>query len=196
MRPAWPRPEFLKQRRGAPALAWLWAATGAAVLALTVNDGLGLRQQIETHGARLAQANQVLARAAPLRASAAQAGAARAELDAMRAAQRVAARLDHPWGQILASVESETPPGLHWLMFEHDSERPELRFEGLAPDAATVLRLVDRLAARPGWSEVALGRLLAPDPRESVTAGPGWRFEIRAAIDAKRIAAAWPEAVR
>lgn len=196
MKPPWPRPEFLAQRARAPALAWFWAATGALVLAVTVSEGLDLRQQIDTQAARLAQANQRLARAAPPRATAATAGQARTELDALRAAQRVAARLDHPWGQILASIESETPPGLHWLLFDHDSERPELRFEGLAPDTATVLRLVDVLAARPGWSEVALGRLQAPDPREAATAGQGWRFEIRASIDAQRIAAARREPVR
>jgi hypothetical protein len=170
-------------------MAWWWAATGALVFGLIVNDALDLRAQIATQDARLALANQRLARVAPERGRSPSPGAARAELDAMRAAQRVAARLDHPWGQILASIEAETPPGLHWLMFEHDSERPELRLEGLAPDAATALQLVDMLAARPGWSEVALSRLQAPDAREAVTAGPGWRFEIRASIDAQRIAA-------
>lgn len=186
MKRAWPRPEFLARRSGTPALAWWWAATGAAVFALVVNDGLALREQIETQGARLAQANQRLTKAAPQRGRAAPADAAKGELDALRAAQRVAARLDHPWGQILASIESETPPGLHWLIFDHDSERRELRFEGLAPDAATVLHLVDVLAARPGWSEVALSRLQAPEVRESGSAGSGWRFEIRAGIAAAR----------
>lgn len=191
----WPRPDFLARRSRPPALAWLWAVTGALVLAATAADALAERRAVELQAARLAQATQRATRvsrpaASPAAAAAAASVDTKADADAIRAARRLVDRLNHPWDQILSNLEAEAPAGLQWLVFDHDSDSPELRLEGAAPDVATALRLVDMLAARPGWSEVALSRLQAPDPRDSVALGPLWRFELHAVIDAQRVAAA------
>jgi hypothetical protein len=114
---------------------------------------------------------------------------AKNDTETVRVARRVLARLDHPWGQILSGIESETPAGLQWLVFDHAANSPELRFEGQAPDIATVLQLVDLLSARAGWSDVVLARLQAPEARDASGAAPVWRFEIQAVVDAGRIAA-------
>ena len=197
MKARWPQPDFLATRRGPPRLAWLWAATGAAVLAVTLFEGLALQRDVEAQQARLAQATQRVANAAmkrstaPAFASTASADA-KAEAGAIDAAQRVAAQLNHPWGALLSSIEAETPAGLQWLLFDHDSDSPELRLEGLGSDVASVLSVVDVLASRAGWSQVALSRLQAAEgaPARGTAGGAGWRFELRAVIDAPRIAAA------
>jgi len=185
----WPRPDFVVRRSRPPALAWVWAATGALVLATTAADGLAGRRDVERQAARLAHASQRASRVAPPPAAPAATLGAKTDADAIRAARRLVDRLNHPWDQILANLEAEVPEGLQWLVFDHDSDSPELRLEGAAPDAATALHLVDMLAARPGWSEVALSRLQAPDPRDSAAVVPLWRFEMHAVIDAQRIAA-------
>lgn len=186
----WPRPEFLAIRPRVPALAWAWAATGVLALSATIGEGLAWQGRIDAQAARLATAKRRLASAAPATSRATLTdNAVRTDADAVRAARRVLALLDHPWGQILSSVESDTPAGLQWLLFDHASDSPELRFEGLAPDVATVLQLVDVLSARAGWSDIVLGWLQAPDAREGSSPGPLWRFEIQAVVDARRIAA-------
>lgn len=197
MKAHWPQPDFLATRRSPPRLAWLWAATGAVVLAVTLFEGLALQHDVDAQQARLSQATQRAAKAAPKRptalaASATATGDARAEAAAIDAAQRVAAHLNHPWGNILASIEAETPAGLQWLVFDHDSDSPELRLEGLGRDVASVLAVVDVLSSRAGWSQVALSRLQATEgtPARDAAGATGWRFELRAVIDAARIAAA------
>lgn len=189
MTPRWPRPEFLEARRRAPALAWIWAAAGVLALAASLGDGLAWHGRIDAQAKRLAIATQGRAGTAPAVSRAPVPADRKTDADAVRAAKHVLALLDHPWGQILASVESETPPGLQWLLFDHASDGPELRFEGLAPDIATVLQLVDVLSARAGWSDVVLGRLQASDARDGSGAGSPWRFEFHAVIDARRIVA-------
>ena len=199
MKARWPQPDFLVLRRGPPRLAWAWAATGAVVLAMTLFDGLALQRHVDAQQARLSTATQRVAAAAtaaaPRRptarvASTATSGDARAEAAAIDAAQRVAAHLNHPWGSLLASVEAETPTGLQWLVFDHDSDSPELRLEGWGSDVASVLSVVDVLSSRVGWSQLALSRLQAADGAQAPDAagGTGWRFELRAVIDAARIA--------
>ena len=197
MKAPWPQPDFLSTRRSPPRLAWLWAATGAVVLAVTLFEGLALQHDVDAQQARLTQATQRAAKAAPKRltapaASATATGDARAEAAAIDAAQRVAAHLNHPWGNILASIEAETPAGLQWLVFDHDSDSPELRLEGLGRDVASVLAVVDVLSSRAGWSQVVLSRLQATEgtPARDAAGATGWRFELRAVIDAARIAAA------
>lgn len=189
MTACWPRPNFLATRRGPPALAWLWAATGVAVLALTLVEVVGERQHAETQAARLALATQRIARNASVSAASVTPVDAKVNAAAIGAARRVSERLAHPWGRILANVESETPTGLQWLMFDHDSGSADLRFEGLAPDVATALQLADLLSARIGWSDVVLGRLQIDDARGGASGSTPWRFEIRAVIDAHRMAA-------
>ena len=199
----WPRPEFLTLPARPPALAWVWAATGALVLAATVVEAMDLQQQIEDHGSRLSKATQQNLRLAGTAASrsvvpvAPQSTAGSAQ--AMRAAQQVAHDLAHPWGLILASVESETPAGLQWLLLDHGVDSPELRLEGLAPDVASVMNLVDALSARVGWSNVVAGRLqapVAPDTREAAAPGPRWRFELSAVVNAKQVDTAPTDAGR
>jgi hypothetical protein len=201
MKARWPQPDFLATRSGPPRLAWAGAATGAVVLAMTLFDGLALQRHVDAQQARLSTATQrvaaavAAAAAAPRRptarvASTETSGDARAEAAAIDAAQRVAAHLNHPWGSLLASVEAETPTGLQWLVFDHDSDSPELRLEGWGSDVASVLSVVDVLSSRVGWSQLALSRLQAADGAQARDAagGTGWRFELRAVIDAARIA--------
>ena len=195
----WPQADFLRAtaRPRRPLLAWLWATSSVALLiasgaeAIVTQRGNDARtQQLTRAGQRVAKAGaSASAVSVPSATSNSNSNSnsispATATVDTVRAAQRVRAQFDHPWASILASLEAETPAGLQWLRFDHDSAGPELRFEGLAPQRGDVLELVDRLAARVGWSEVALGRLAAPDSRDG-----RWRFEIRAVVDAARIAA-------
>lgn len=203
MKARWPRPEFLALPARPAALAWLWAATGALMLAATLVEAAELQQQIDDHGSRLSQATQQnlrLARSAAPRSVvpiASQSSASSAQ--AVRAAQQVAHDLAHPWGAILAGIESETPAGLQWLLLDHGVDSPDLRLEGLAPDVAIVMNLVDALSARVGWSNVVASRLqapVAPDPRESAAPGPRWRFELSAVVDAKQVDAAPTDAGR
>lgn len=200
----WPQPDFLGSRRRIPVLAWVWAATGALVLAVSVTEVVVRQQGIDEQVMRLAKATQRLAKATPVRASQLPMNVvnvvnvvngnpasdnSKGEADAIRAAQRVLTQIGHPWGQILTTVEAETPTGLQWLLFDHASDSPDLRLEGQAPDVSTVLQLVNTLSVRPGWSGVALTRLQAPDPRDAnAAAAPArWRFEINAVVDAQRI---------
>ncbi len=185
----WPRPEFLVARRRIPALAWAWAATGVLALVATVGEGLAWQGRSDAEAARLTTATQRIAGAAPAASRPDAPAVAKADVEAVRAAKQVLARLDHPWGPIISSVEAETPAGLQWLTFDHAADNPALSFEGLAPDIATVLQLVDMLSARAGWSDVVLARWQAPETRDTPGAVPLWRFEIRAAVDARRIAA-------
>ena len=203
MKTRWPRPEFLALPARPPALAWVWAATGALVLAVTVVEAAGLQQQIDEQGSRLSKATQQtlrLTRSAPPRSVVPVAVSSTADsAQAVRTAQQVAHDLAHPWGAILASVESETPAGLQWLLLDHGVDSPDLRLEGLAPDVASVMNLVDALSARVGWSNVVAGRLqapVAPDTREAAAPGPRWRFELSAVVTAKQVDAAPTEAGR
>ena len=114
--------------------------------------------------------------------------------DAIRAAQRVLAQLAHPRGQLLATVEAETPADLQWMLLDHAVDSPDLRFEGQAPDASIALQMVDALSVRPGWSAVALTRLQAPELRDATAVpgpflAPNWRFEIAAVVNAQRVSA-------
>lgn len=205
----WPRPDFLAPRRRVPALAWVWAATGALVLAVSVTEAVLMQQTVAAQGAQLVKARQHLAKVTPARPDSSLANRANVnprsvdprnvdpsgDAEAIRAAQRVLAQLAHPWGQILATVEAETPAGLQWLLLDHASDNPDLRFEGQAPDVSAALQVVDGLSMRPGWSGVALTRLQAPDlpaPRGAVAVvvtPANWRFEITAAVNAQRVAA-------
>lgn len=197
MKARWPRPEFLSLPSRPPALAWVWAGTGALVLAATVVDAVGLQRQIDVQGLRLSKAAQRTARTTPPRAAPVAVFNAANSPQAVRAAQQVAHDLAHPWGPILASVESETPRGLQWLLLDHGVDSPDLRLEGLAPDVASVMGLVDALSARVGWSNVVASRLQAPaaaDSREPAAPGPRWRFELSAVVDAKQIDAARTDA--
>ena len=197
----WPRPDFLAPRRAAPVLAWVWAAAGALVLAVSVTEAVLMQQAVAAQRGQLTKAAQHLAKltqVTPARSNLTLANratvdsSADADADAIRAAQRVLAQLAHPWGQILATVEAETPAGLQWMLLDHAVDSPDLRFEGQAPDASTALQMVDALSVRPGWSAVALTRLQAPDQHDA-TAVPGpvpsWRFEIAAVVNPQRVSA-------
>ena len=197
MKTRWPRPEFLALPARPPALAWIWAATGALVLAATVVEAMGLEQQIDDQRSRLSKATQRAVRSPPPGSVVPVAvGSTAGSGLAVRTAQQVARDLAHPWGAILASVESETPAGLQWLLLDHGVDSPDLRLEGLAPNVASVMGLVDALSARVGWSNVVASRLQAPDARVLAAPGPRWRFELSAVVDAKQIDATATEAGR
>ena len=199
----WPRPDFLAPRRAAPVLAWVWAATGALVLAVSVTEAVLMQQAVAGQRGQLAKATQRLAKVTqvtPARSNSTLANRATVDLSAntdayaIRAAQRVLAQLAHPWGQILATVEAETPAGLQWMLLDHAVDSPDLRFEGQASDASIALQMVDALSVRPGWSAVALTRLQAPELRDATAVpgpfpAPNWRFEIDAVVNAQRVSA-------
>jgi hypothetical protein len=177
----WPQPDFLSHASRAPALAWWLAITGALVLALNVADALALRADIAEQNTRLSRATQRIAAVKPPRA-AASANTGTSDRDGLRSALQVTGRLAHPWGELLATLEASTPADVHWLRFEHDSERPDLRLEGQARDVASVLWVVEELSARVGWSDVVVTRLQAADAREVAGGGSGLRFEIAARL--------------
>ena len=206
----WPQPDFLRAtaRPCRPLLAWLWAACGVALLVAIGTEAVVAQRANEARAQQLARAEMRVAKAraatpvvrqaladwtalagasAPAVAtgstglSGAVAIAAVDPVTALRAAQRVRAQLDHPWASVLSSLEGETPTGLQWLHFDHDSASPELRVEGLSAQRDSGLELVEQLSARVGWSDVVLGRLQAP---EASAPGAQWRFDIRARVDA------------
>ena len=187
----WPQPDFLAGTPRRPALAWWCGAAGLVVAALALNDWLAARHDLDVQRDRLARATQrsVSAIARPRVAAS---GPLVPEADAIRAAQRVVDRIDHPWDRILANVEAETPEGLQWLELEHDADEATLRLDGAAGDVRSVLQVVDNLSDRPGWSDVVLGRLRAADAHELAASTPPWHFELHAAIDARRLALARP----
>ena len=195
MKTTWPRPDFLAQAPRRPALAWLWGIAALAVVAVSLGDWVAARRDLYMERERLARATQrtTVVRSRPrAAASTSSASASASELDARRAAQSVVDRIAHPWDRILANVEAETPDGLQWLEFTHDADEPGVHLEGAAAEVPDVLRFVDNLSGRAGWSDVVLGRLRTADGRETTPSGPRWRFELRAGVDARRIALARP----
>jgi hypothetical protein len=196
MKATWPRPDFLSHAAPhRPAIAWLWCAAALVVAVLALDDWRVARQELDAQRARLARALQ-RAPAAELRPRAPASATQASDFDAARAAQAVADRIGHPWDQILANMEIETPAGLQWLAFDHDADESTVRLEGAAGDIATVLRFVDSLGDHAGWSDVVLGRLRAGEARDAMPGLPAWRFELRAAVDARRIALARPTGER
>ena len=182
----WPQPDFLSRGTHPPALAWLLAGTGALVLALSLVDAWALRADIAEQSARLSKASQRNAAAKPPRNAGHTTSSDTTDRDGPRSAALVMDRLVHPWGELLATLEASTPAGVQWLRLDHDSERPEVRLEGQAPDVASVLQAVEELSARAGWSEVVLTRLQAAETREAA-ARSGLRFEIAARLAAPRV---------
>ena len=205
LNPHWPRPNFLVTSSATPRLAWLWLATAAAVFAVTAHEFWTLKGSAATLTQTLARAENgskqsATATATPTNATvnpsgtAINDGARRSQLsiDAPRKAQAAVRQLDHPWAQILSTLEMETPPGLQWLAFDRSADSVELRFEGLAPNGDVALDLVTRLSARKGWTEVVLSRLQAPQPLKVDASGAPavpalWRFEIKAQVGGKEI---------
>lgn len=184
MRVDWPRPDFVAPRPRPPALAWVLAAVAMLVLGLLLSEVVELRRGSETHERRAAElGGRTLGTAGPpaRRASEPASGA-----QSPTAARHVADLIDHPWGPLLTVIESETPAGIQWLAIDHDADSPQVRLEGTSLDAATALQVVDALSARAGWSDVILSRLQLAGTRGSAAM---WQFEIRAAIDARRVAA-------
>jgi hypothetical protein len=171
MKPNWPRPDFLPTSTRPAWLAWLWLATAVLVLGTVLRDGLALQTQVDSQAQEQAQRQARTPRATPATPVSVRSGtaviSASQKNDAAVKANTVVRQLDHPWGRILFTLESETPPGMQWLLFDHNAGSPELRFEGLAPSSDMVLDTVNRLSARRGWSEVVLSRLQAPGARAS-----------------------------
>lgn len=184
----WPQPDFLAGPPRPPTLAWLWAATGLAVLALTLQDGLALQAELDEQGALLSQVSAQAARRPPR--GSAPANVALAELEAAKAARALAQRLAYPWGEVLGSVEAATPPGVKWLSLEHTLDQADLRMAGQAADVASALRLVERLSAQPQWVGVVMTRLQLPEVGEGHD-GTALRFELAA-----RARAATPAGLR
>jgi hypothetical protein len=144
-----------------------------------LSDGLALHTQVKSQVQEQAQRQTQAQRTGPATAAATAlslrgrtAASSAQNNDAAVKANTVVQQLDHPWGRILYTLETETPAGMQWLLFDHHVNSPELRFEGVAPNSDMVLDTVNRLSGRRGWSEVVLSRLQAPDARASATPDP------------------------
>jgi len=180
-RPAWPRPDFLAPRTVVSARVWLVGAASVAVLLTAALEFMSLRDQTAGETERLAlweRASSTSQRTAAVQQR--QRGGNAADTAPLRLAHQWSQHLRHRWPEVFEAVESSTRGGVQWLSLAHDSEQPDVRLEGLSPDAATALAMVDTLATRPGWSGVVLTRLSVP---EGTTGISGLRFEIAARLE-------------
>lgn len=178
----WPQPDFLPRRQRSARLAWALLGCGVLVFAVAANEWRGVRAaqaeaslqlqrwQRAARPALAPVATPVVTPVATLRSGDA---AGRASADA---AQALARRLEHPWQALFEATERAAPSGLHWLRMEHDSERGDLRLEGIAPNRDSLLVTLEALVANSNWHDVMLLRVEAG---EGVAAG-GVRFEMRA----------------
>jgi hypothetical protein len=87
--------------------------------------------------------------------------------------------LRYPWPRLLAVVDEVALPGVQWLALQHQIGQPELRLEGLVPDAEVAAALVAALASQPGWTTATLTRLGRAEGAQGVS---GLRFEISTRI--------------
>jgi hypothetical protein len=172
---SWPRPDFLSRGPRTPAWAWALAAAAVLVLGVATFEGMALRERLATERERLATWESESAKRRPAVPRGGTTAARGAELLGLAAAhsQRVA----FPWPSVFETLESLSATGVRWLGWDLDSGRADLRLEGVASDARTVLGIVDVLARRPGWEQVVLTRMAAgPAGTE------GLRFEITARL--------------
>ena len=183
----WPQPDFLGESQRRPVVAWLFALVGVLVAGMSLDDCLAARHELVAQRERLARVTLNSTAMMP-RTQRTAVHNPISDADALRDAQRIADRIDHPWDRILANLEAESPAGLQWLQFDHDADESTLSLDGASSDVETVMQLVDNLSDRPGWSDVVLGRLRAAETREAVATPPSWHFELHATIDARRIA--------
>ena len=183
----WPRPDFLVRPTRRPVVVWAFAFCAIVSAALATRDWMAATRERDVQRERLSRGVDHAPAVRPAIRPVAPDGVV-ASADALRAAQLVVDRLDHPWDRILANVEAETPDGVQWLQLDHDAGDTTLSLDGTAGDVRTVLQLVDNLSDRPGWSDVVLGRLRTVDAHELATKAALWRFELHATVDAHRIA--------
>lgn len=180
---ALPQPDFLGPRVARSPLAWPLAAVGALALALAGSSlwgsqqGLGEAQrQMLLNKAQIGPVTLPTSRPAATRPTPAQ---AQAQAQPSRAAAEVQALLQTAWEPLLANVEQAgaQAQGLSWLGLDYSAGRNELRLEGLTQDKLMALKLVDRLAAAPGWQGVVLSRFQTGEQGLS-----GQRFELSAKL--------------
>lgn len=171
-------PDFARPP-AAPLRPWAqraFAATALAVLALAVHDAWSVRDAGE---AALAEGDAV-----PLaRPRAAFETAAAAESRAASASDPLAtaARLQHPWHQLFAAVESTALDG-EWLVLEHRAQQAAFRLGGLASSSAQAMATARALAAADGVDDALVSRV------EPVTGGRH-AFEISGRLEASRAGA-------
>lgn len=187
--PGLPQPDFLPRASARSPLAWPLAAVGALVLATaawSAWEAHAQRAEAQALVARL-QAGPALAR--PLPAATPRRGPDEAQQRQLRAAAEVQGLLLQPWGLLLSNVEQAGAgdAAIAWLGLDYQAARQELRLEGISPDQAQALRLVERLAAAPGWGEVVLSRFQAAGEGQS-----GQRFDLAARLRPERLAADLP----
>jgi hypothetical protein len=178
--------DFVARPRSAPWPAWLLLGCGLLMAAVSGIDVLAAHDRLASGRERLEKlqlASERLRTTASAAASAASTGANAGASPAVQAAAReaawsVAESLRHPWPRIFEAVEAATPAGVRWLGMQHEANRPELRLEGSAPNAASALMLVDALAVDPAMGLVVLTRLDRANEAARV------RFEISAQLQA------------
>lgn len=169
-----PAPDFARATRRPGLLPALWLLAAVAACALAAQQALQQRDE----AARLTEQAQVLARmAGPART--APNTTPPASNAARGRATAFAQRLRTDWPALWLAVERALPPGVQLQALELDAR--QLRLEGHAAQADSVMQLVDRLALQPGSSddgprEVVLTRLGKPDRADEQSLG--LRFEI------------------
>lgn len=167
--PAQPAPgDFLQPEPRASALAWLWLATCASVLAVAALEAHGAWQQRAeaqtpgAHSASLVAAREGAVPSSPVPPASAADGTG-------PALQDLQARRGHPWAAAFGATELPAVAGLRWLAMEHGATG-ELRLQGLAKDPDSVHRAAAALRLQPLWRHVLVARLEA---HEAVAAGAG-----------------------
>ena len=184
--PRWPQPDFLGQRQRLGGSMFFLVGGVVALLACGVGYG---RQQAELDrlsAPRLSSSSPAASRRDAVIAPGA------GDLEAQRAAHRVAASLEAPWNELFASIEAATPAGVQWLRLDFTAASGDLRLDGETADTGTALRVVDRLASQRSWRDVALVRWQRPEPVVAASSSAPARSQpsLRFAIEAVRQSAA------
>jgi len=188
-----PQPDFLGPSVIRSRLAWPLAATGLLVLATAGWSAWGSHQQRAEAQERLATV-RATHKGEPIRPQATVALSSSnktAEQERLRSAAEVQGLLQQAWEPLLANVEQAGSDNLNWLGLDYSAGRNELRLEGLTQDKLLALKLVDRLAAAPGWRDVVLSRFQTGEQGLS-----GQRFELSAKLSSPLLKPELPAAAK
>jgi len=187
-----PQPDFLGPRVVRSRLAWPLAATGLLVLATAGWSAWGSHQQRAEAQDRLATV-RATQKGEPIRpkSTVALSNNKPAEQERLRSAAEVQGLLQQAWEPLLANVEQAGSDNLSWLSLDYSAGRNELRLEGLTQDKLLALKLVDRLAAAPGWRDVVLSRFQTGEQGLS-----GQRFELSAKLSSPLLKPELPTAAK
>lgn len=147
-------PSFLRSVLQTGPLAWLLLAAGLAACGAAGFSAYALLQEEharEAEIARLSRWRQTLARPAAPRAEPIAAQQAKAVND-------IVARLNLPWSEVFASIESATPATIALLELRPDPERHAVRGTAEARSSDDMLAYIAKLGQQPFFSSVLLSK--------------------------------------